>query len=104
MEELITHKSCSRCRESKLLKEFRKSKSGKAGRYNFCIICQDKNNHEAYERNKERHKEEVKEWNEEHPEHTKLYKLRSYYKKHGKRMPKRAPVIPDKEPIKPLDF
>ncbi len=101
---LITSKKCSRCKIEKPFNEFRKSKSGLYQLFNFCIICQDLNNREAYERNKEKHKLEVREWAEDHPEHTKLYKLKSYYKKRGKRMPKRPPVIPEAEPFKPLDF
>ena len=101
---LIKSKCCGRCKVEKPFTEFRKSKSGLYALYNFCIICQDKNNQEAYQRNKDKHKQEVKEWNEDHAEHTKLYKLRSYYKKKGKKMPKRPPIIPDAEPIKELDF
>ena len=107
MGDLITQKICGKCKESKPFKEFTKSKNGLLGLHNFCRECLSKYNKEIYQRDKEKIKEKVKEWNAEHVENTKIYKAKSYYKKRGKRMPKRAKPnhIPDAKPLPPeLDF
>ena len=66
-------KKCSRCKQVKLLNEFRNQTKGKYGKKNYCKICDDKNAKELYNRNKDIRKLQVIIWNEKHPEQIKKY-------------------------------
>ena len=106
-ESIIKTKICGKCKIEKPFADFTKSKNGLFKLHNFCKICLKQYNKEIYQRDKEKVKESVKEWNADHIEETKIYKARSYYKKIGKRMPKRTlpNPIPDAQPLPTeLDF
>jgi hypothetical protein len=53
--DLPTHKTCSRCKQSKLLSEFSKKKGGKYGVRSECKECQKENNRVWYQDNREKH-------------------------------------------------
>lgn len=106
-DSIIQTKICGKCKQEKPFVDFTKSKNGLRGRHNFCRICLSQYNKEIYQRDKEKVKQDVKKWNAKHPEETKIFKARAYYKKIGKRMPKRVipNPIPDVQPMPPeLDF
>src|SRR5258706_2142177 len=104
----IENKVCSCCKESKTVDQFRKAANNKKdGLYNFCIQCQDTYNRDLYQRKKDKRKKQAELWNLEHHEETKIYKINSYYKKIGKKPPKRKKInpIPDAPYIPPeLNF
>jgi hypothetical protein len=60
---VLTSKICSHCRQEKPLTEFRKG-SGKGHKKNYCKPCDNMKSHQNYEKNKERRRKQIKEWNE----------------------------------------
>lgn len=71
------NKICSKCKEGKTLENFRNQAKGKYGKKNYCILCDDQNSKEVYQRNKELRLLQVEEWNNKNPS-----KLSSYQKKY----------------------
>jgi len=97
----INTKVCLKCHIEKPFSEFDKSRTGKFALHNFCRICLKIYNKEQYQKQKEDRKLLAKEWNAKHAEETKIYKLRSYYKKTGGKMPKLKTEEKPKKIIKP---
>lgn len=83
-------KVCSKCKQSKPLSAFNKSKRGKFGLNNYCRSCDAQNKREWYARNREHALQKTKDWQEENPDrfaenqrkHKEKYKERysEYYK------------------------
>lgn len=73
MEIIYQTKTCSKCNLDKPLGEFRNQRLGKYGKKNYCIICDDLNAKEVYQRNKEKRKGQIAAWNKEHPDKTAGY-------------------------------
>lgn len=53
-DTLPTHKTCSKCHQSKLLCDFYKNKDGKFGVKSICKTCESKNCKKWYDNNKEK--------------------------------------------------
>ena len=102
--ELITSKVCTKCKETKPLEDFPAQSRGKAGRFSRCRQCVKISNEKYYNRNREKHLEDVKRWNQNNTEKTKEYKHKSYYKTRGLERPEPEPIIPDLGPVIDIDF
>lgn len=78
MEEAT--KRCNSCYKYKDLDEFGRQASAKDGLKNWCKSCVSEKNAARYAKNKERHKLQVKDWQEQNRDKVLEYK-RNYYEK-----------------------
>ena len=81
IEIIKTHKICSKCRSEKPIEEFRKCKSSKDNRINYCKICHSTNSKEKYFKNKEKRLAQIDMWQQENPHKTDKYSLKWRQKK-----------------------
>jgi hypothetical protein len=73
MEIIIQDKRCSKCQQAKPLEEFRNQRSGKYGKKNYCIVCDDENARRLYEKNRIKRIAQVTSWNREHKDKLPIY-------------------------------
>ena len=74
-------KMCSKCRETKPLDDFRKSKTGKYGRHGFCKACHSNDSRLKYEGNKDIRLGQIEHWNDANPHKMWKYNLKYREKK-----------------------
>ncbi len=84
----MTTKQCKKCGESKDLSLFGRQQAAKDGLKNECKACVKLSNQKRYEKNKEKHKESVKNWQAENHD-----KVLEYKKNYNRRV--RSSVITD---------
>lgn len=73
-----TSKKCAKCKEEKLLSEFRNCKKGKYGVHGYCKICQDLKSKISYEKNKDKRLKQILDWTNKNSDKTKIYKKTWY--------------------------
>ena len=73
-------KTCTKCKHTLPLTEFRKQSSTKDGLKYCCKECDNKAAKSYYEKNKQKIVSKVKEWQKNNPEKIKGYK-KNYYTK-----------------------
>ena len=66
-------KTCNKCKEEKPISEFRKCTRNKDGLFRWCSVCQDIRNKFLYEKNREKRKKQVTEWNKQNKEKLNQY-------------------------------
>jgi hypothetical protein len=98
--DIVTHKTCLKCRERKELCEFTKSRSGKYKVHNFCKDCLKIYNRAKYEENKDKMIKNAQNWAAENPEKAALFKEKYLKKKNPNHEMK--VIIPP--PYEPPDF
>ena len=67
-------KKCNMCKDEKPLTEFGRQAASKDGLKNWCKPCVKVKNRERYERNREKHKEQVREWQRQNKDKVLEYK------------------------------
>jgi len=78
-------KTCCKCKETKSLSEFYKSKDKQDGLQGYCKDCSNKSNKKWREENKQEKLDYQKNWREDNPEYTKTPKAKySRYKSKAK--------------------
>lgn len=83
MENSITEKVCSKCKEVKPISEFNIRKEGKSRHRNDCKICQYKVNAEYRKANKEKVASKMKEWYVKNKE--RMHKYHKEYRENNKK-------------------
>ena len=83
-------KTCTKCKQTLHLTEFRKQSSTKDGLKYCCKECDNKAAKSYYKKNKGKIVNKVKEWQKNNPEKVKGYK-KSYY---GKNKSIQPPTVP----------
>ena len=71
-------KVCTKCKEEKSLRDFRKQSSTKDGLKYYCKECDDRTAKRYYEENKKKIITKVTQWQKDNPDKVKDYK-KSYY-------------------------
>lgn len=71
--EIDTHKTCSKCRESKLLEEFNKHRGKRDGLQPYCRSCQLANSSAHYESNGEQVRQQRRDYAKANPDKIRLY-------------------------------
>ncbi len=92
MDIIISSKICNKCKIDKKLSDFRRCKTGKFGRHNFCKICHSETNKERYNNKREEIIDKQLQWNAAHPDKTKRYQ-KKYNKKIQKEEKENPPEI-----------
>lgn len=78
----MEEKTCAGCKQVKILSEFPKDKYTKSGYGGYCKVCKREKSKSTYLKNPDKHKNRVKDWNQNNPDKVKQHVLNSSeYKK-----------------------
>lgn len=108
IEIIPTSKICNKCKEEKPIEQFRKCKTGRYQRHNFCRVCHSADSKEKYEKNKKLRLAQISYWNETNPHKTDKYnaKHREKQKKEKRKLKrelKNRPQLLDEKIIEKIE-
>lgn len=103
MKEILSQKRCSKCGETRDIREFSKNKRNKDGYQAWCKLCRSGEYRKYYRKNKHRLLERFKEYFKKNSEYKKEYdrqhhlnnseKYRKYSKKYQKENPEKRRAL-----------
>lgn len=79
-------KICRKCEQEKDLSEFRNQKATKDGKKSYCKICDSAYNKENYRKKADNRINQIKNWQQKHPEKVKEYQKKYNDRKHPPRV------------------